>query len=363
MLYIEENEKLILPKRYHLNHNICVIIHDLIAEILKLNSYKDLRATSINLSKDEQNEIDKFNNDEVPILTWLESKGFKDEIEIVLSKQLLTRIVEDFCHFIFESLSCAKKGKMSVAYTLLRKPLTDELLLLEQLLIDRTEFIERFYYKGDSKYYDPSAGSFTTQKIKDVIKKSVDIVNHFPSLDSDLIFQLRYEKTHPNGLNWLMQHAHHIVTTDPRYKTENQNLNFVFSIDKDYKRYWDHYYYFIPYLLTYASVIIDKITFALIGAKESLRLTKELRKLIALVFWYSKGQPSQRKSSNNLLKRIGQAMAIKCPKCKSVVIPDKADFKLYLEIEQFYCPECFSPLMNSKKLLQKIKSLFPGLES
>ena len=43
-------------------------------------------------------------------------------------------VLADFVNFTFESLSCAMRGKMAVAFALLRKPFTDELLIFEQIL-------------------------------------------------------------------------------------------------------------------------------------------------------------------------------------------------------------------------------------
>ena len=68
-------------------------------------------------------------------------EGATDDPIDTLARDILQALMVDFLHFVYESLSAAKKGKISVAYALLRKPLTDMLLLLEQILVNRHEFI------------------------------------------------------------------------------------------------------------------------------------------------------------------------------------------------------------------------------
>lgn len=67
------------------------------------------------------------------------------DLELILTKHIILSITSDFINFVFESLYCAKRGKITVAYALIRKPFTDELLILEQLLYNRSDFIYRFF--------------------------------------------------------------------------------------------------------------------------------------------------------------------------------------------------------------------------
>lgn len=53
-------------------------------------------------------------------------------------------MLSDMVNFIYESIIIAQKGKMSVAYSLIRKPSKDQLCLLEQILVNQEEFFQRF---------------------------------------------------------------------------------------------------------------------------------------------------------------------------------------------------------------------------
>ncbi len=183
---------------------------------------------------------------------------------------------------MYEALRCAKKGKMTVAYALVRKPLTDELFILEQLLVDKKDFIHRFFMDGKTKGYDPSNRNIDKQ---DIIEKSLSKIFLNPIFSSEHIFEVRYDKSCEYGLNGLTNQALHIVTNDFRYKTEEQNLNFVFSTKKDIKRYLKHFYSFVPYLLIYAVSVIDGIIFSSLkdDDNQNLRYVKSLRRLVGFM--------------------------------------------------------------------------------
>ena len=139
-LYIDKGEKSNLPKKFRKVNNICAILYDQLTEIFTFENYSPLTETEITDPKMVK-EMGSLEEKDIHILDWLKEKGAVDEITLVLTKHLLMSITSDFLAFMFESLNCAKHGKMTVAYALLRKPLTDELLILEQLLIDRKDLV------------------------------------------------------------------------------------------------------------------------------------------------------------------------------------------------------------------------------
>jgi hypothetical protein len=234
MIYIEKGDKVILPREFHRRHNICVILYDFLADVINKSRYRSLTSTKIPLDNESKKIINKINKGRIHILDFLDKNERKTEIITVLTKQIFTRVLYDMTSFIYEALSCSRKGKMSVAYSLLRKPLTDELLILEQLLIDKDDFIDRFHFKGNPNFYDPSIGNFGHEKVRSIILKATEKVGIMSPLFKDLVFDLRYNKASLSGLNGMMNHAHHIVTADKNYKTEDKNLNFVFSIEEDF---------------------------------------------------------------------------------------------------------------------------------
>ena len=85
---------------------------------------------------------------------WLEANGYSQHIHGVISRHVIAALLSDFCHFVFEALSCSRKSKLTVAYSLLRKPFKDNLSYLEWLLAEPTVFINTFQHGGPEKLED-----------------------------------------------------------------------------------------------------------------------------------------------------------------------------------------------------------------
>jgi hypothetical protein len=362
MLYIKDNEKLALPKKYHNLNNISAIIYDQLAEIFVSKNYKKLKEGTFKLDKKNYLFFDELKNGEINFLDWFKANNLTDELTSVLTLHITMSVVSDFVNFIYESLSNAKRGKMTVAYALLRKPLTDELLILEQLLYDPHEFIQRFYHSGEPTDYDPSKNSIDK---KTIIRNALTKAKPNLIFTEGLIYELRYDKTSKIGLNGISNHALHIVTNDKHYKTAKQNLNFVFSNDDDATKYWNHYYHFVPYLLTYSVSIIDNIIFNFLPDKgnQNLKAIKSFKRLIGLILWSEQTEASMKKENKKLFDAIALSTKLDCENCKIQVDFSKADFILFFEAEILLCPKCFSNLLSTPKSIKKIRELVNKLSS
>lgn len=354
MIFIEAKEKVPLPKRYHKINNLCSIIYDQITEIFKGGNYCELYGTTFEPDKNTHILVEELFQDKIHTLDWFKANELNTELTTVLAKHITLSIVSDFVNFMYESLSNAKRGKMTVAYALLRKPLLDELLILEQLLYDPYDFIERFYHSGDPNGYDPSIQNLDRRKI---IRNALNVAKPNVIFTEDLIYDLRYNKSCAQGINGYANHALHIVTRDKNYKTENQNLNFVFSVDGDIEEYWDHYYHFVPYLLMYSVSIIDNIIFQYLPDEnnQNLKAVKSFRRLVGLVLWTERSKQNMKKTSKKMFNAFSECIKLYCLKCKKQIKFSKPDFEIFFETEYLICPMCFKNLLTSKESIKPIK--------
>lgn len=359
-LYIQDDEKTTLPKKYRKVNNICAILYDQLTEIYKLENYELLSHTDV-IRPEFEKMKEEFESEEIHVLDWLKDNGAIDEITEVLTKHLVMSITSDFINFMYESLRCAKNGKMTVAYSLLRKPLTDELLILEQLLVDKQDFIHRFFIDGKIKGYDPSPKNKNIDK-QSLINKAVKKLFLNPILMPDYIHEVRYDKSCNYGLSGLTNQAIHIVTNDSNYRTEEQNLNFVFSTEDDIKSYRKHYYTFVPYLLIYAISVIDGIIFDLLkdDDNQNLRHVKALRRLTGFMLLNKHTKTIDKKSIDGIFKIIGDGMPKKCHICKNINTIERADFELFFETEALVCQKCFNNYLSTPESVQSIKKFFSG---
>ena len=355
-LSIGENEKVLIPKKYHKINDLCAVIYDQLVEIYHGENYENLSKTDINFENNPA-LFKEFKKSKLNPLDWLQKHGLNKEIEIILTKEILRAVCSDFINFIFESMHCAKIGKMTVAYALLRKPFTDELLILEQLLLDRKEFIKRFYFSGNPKDYDPSDRNLDKKSIIDnaIEKLRIPIIT-----SGEFIYNLRYNKEYEAGINGITNHALHIVTKDKRYMTQNQNLNFVFSNNEDMDRYYEHYYNLIPFLLIYSVAIIDELVFSLLEDEDNknVKTVKEFRRFIGLMLFTEYVGINEKKDNKALIDTITKNLIFECPKCGNVNQIERADLELFFETETFICSKCISNLLTTKESVRKLEKAF-----
>jgi len=354
MLEITKGEKTVLPEKYHEVNNILAHLYDLLTEICSDEYYLKLKSTEISFNGNEGLRVDLSDKTQ-NALDSLKKNGKNIELEEFLTKHLVIRVLTDILNFIYEAINTAKKGKMSVAYALLRKPFTDELLILEQLLANKEDFLKRFFHDGNVKGYDPSDRSIDILKI---IEASIESLNFNGTYTADLIYKLRYDKSIAGGINGITNQALHIVTTDPNYRTENQNLNFVFSNIEDTNCQWEHFYFAVPILLMYTSAVADKIVFQYLDDTENRLTFKNLKRLLAYFNIYTKSRPSYQEQ---FYKELSDSVLKECPCCTNLNKFIEADFKLFFYAGIFLCSKCFNVLTFDKLDLDKLNKMMFSL--
>jgi phage FluMu protein Com len=356
ILAIEENEEIPLPKKYHKINNLCAIIYDQLTELYTEENYKDLNSTVVNFKKG-QSKVNELKKKKINPLEWLEENELTDDIEIIVSKQILMAVTSDFINFVFESLYTAKRGKMTIAYALLRKPITDLLFILEQLLVDRKEFIHRFYHIGEPKEYDPSNRKIDKLAI---IEKAIEKIRIGNLFSGEYIYDLRYNKEFDIGFNGLTNQAIHIVTNDRNYKTEEQNLNFVFSNKENTESYFEHYYNLVPYLLIYSVSVIDEIVFEILkdSDNQKLKIVKEFRRLIAMLLSTEYIGIRTKKNNKEIFSLIKDKIKIKCPNCENINSIERADCELFFETEILLCTSCLQNILITDESIESINNFW-----
>lgn len=241
-----------LPIKYKELHNLCFYLHDILVQVVTEGEKKKLFDTVIKFKKN--NDVKKF-QDSNDTLEWLINNGYKEEFKSIVIKRVLIAIISDYCHYIFEALKCSEKSKLAITYTLLRKPLKDNLLFFEWIMTNRNGFLENF--QKDSNFY--AIDKIDSTKKKMFIECSVNQVNYCETFNADFIYNIRYSKRIVYSLERLWNMANHIATTSEYYKTESLNLNFVFSGPDSEESQWNYLYVVLPYLLFYTVEVIQVV--------------------------------------------------------------------------------------------------------
>lgn len=355
MLLIAENENSVLPKEFHLINDICAIIYDQLTDLLANSSYDQyFKHTAFTINPELHQSIEDLSNGNTHILDWLAQNNMNDEVCTTLTKHVSLSILSDFVNFLYESLSCAKKGKITVAYSLLRKPFTDELLILEQLLSNKEDFIQKFFYNGNPEHYDPASRSIKrNKKERDVIENAIQKLTLDRFLSPEIIYNIRYDKSFANGMNGISNKALHIVTTDNNYKTLNQNLNFIFSSSPGYyEKHCEHFYFFAPILLIYSAAIADELLFQYLPEEghKTEKILRAFKRFIAYSFLHDKGDET-------LLDTLAQVLRYQCEDCNHNKDIDKADYELFLRTGLFVCDKCFQPAKFTTESIDVLREL------
>jgi len=133
-----------IPKEYLFAHEYCFFLHDILASIVVEGEKERLFHYQFNLKNpDHAKQLDGKSGEE--LVKWMEQNGYEAELYEANKRQICVALLSDFCHFIYEALECSQKGKLTVTFALLRKPLKENLFYLEWLLADSSDFTQRFH--------------------------------------------------------------------------------------------------------------------------------------------------------------------------------------------------------------------------
>lgn len=242
-----------LPKEFEDAHNACLYIHDVMVEFIRSGEQQNAFNKTFEFS---QEEIDSLESSDLHILDWLQKNNKHDERAIVVRSMVLPAVLSDMLHCIFEALSASKKGKMAVAYMLLRKPLQESLYLLESMALDETDFVNKL--STDPLFLRPKNGGGPeghALRISKVLSK----IGLDEAIDSQYISELRYDKKSDDSFDGVCNHAMHLFTEHKAIKTELLNINFVFSKGKQIYTQQRYLYTRLPYLLYYTYHLFEHI--------------------------------------------------------------------------------------------------------
>ncbi|WDE00342.1 hypothetical protein [Thalassomonas actiniarum] len=260
-------------------HDLCFLNHDILVELLRSGEKNKIFHQQINFLSEEDKKLLEQSND---IFEWFELTGRKLEYVETLRRTVFQALLSDFLHFIYESLSCSRKEKLTVAYALLRKPIQENLLLLEIMAIDINDFSNKLTENPlalRAKNYGGIEGH--TKRIQSVLK----VLGEEERFNADYLAQLRYQKSE-DGFDGICNKSMHLFTEHKKIKTENMNINQIFSGSESKQTQWHFLYSRLPYLIFYARRLIEHICGTFSKTDPSYLNNIEYRVMAATILWY-----------------------------------------------------------------------------
>lgn len=336
-LFITEFDNPILPDDYHFAHNVAVRLYDDLVWLLDNKTIQKKLNVQINFKENDK----RPSENEKDIFKWLEKNNRQKELDEIISKHTTFALISDICHFVYESLNSAKKVKMTVAYSLIRKPFLENLLIIEQLLVNEKEFLLKF--EANPENFDP--GKLKDDEKRELIKNSLSKIDS-SFLTEDIIFDLRFNKKSSSSFYAISYLATHLVTTrHPDFKTNSNNLNLIFSGNEEWESQLYHYYFFVPFMLFYASEVIDKY---LVQKKViTLKIYKKRRfyRIIGQLLCHDSRDKKSIKGNSSAAK-LAKHVKVKCESCNKTNQLYKTDFFSLINNNYILCKYCLIDLYS-----------------
>lgn len=319
----------VLPKEFRFSHDFAFFLHDMLAGVIVEGEKAGIFDVHFEFeSEDEAAAFGSLKGEE--LWEWLATNDKTSHYELIY-KQICVALLSDFCHFVYEGLQCSKKGKLSVAYSLLRKPFKDNLLVFEWLLADPTDFIKKFY-REDPSIYAPQ--KLSAERKLEIISSALQKTNSCKSFEAEFIYDLRYNRTANYGLAGAWDKATHLVTTFEQIKTTPQNFNFVFRSREAEHSQWKSLYTSIPYLLFYTVAVVEAFvaTFATRANAEDDMIP--VRAGVGFALWVKSMKPEKSRFSDFA------DVVFDCPHCNRRIRLGGRNMRSFYEKNEIKCHSC-----------------------
>lgn len=311
----------VLPEEFHDRHKLLLYYQDYLLNLLKIADEKNLSDIKVQLSEPLEENVD--------LLDYL-MENKREEGHHVVSSHLFFSLLRDFAMYMGESFNCIERGKVSVAYSISRKPIKDSVFYFCMLLNNQEDMIYKVYY-GEPKEIDVTQKSISEKK--QTIKEASEIIGS-PEF-ADIVYDFIYSKGTQTGLNRIWDQSLHLITGNNHYPTKKQNFNFIFADDEIWFDYWRYFYIAIPSIMRFSIEVIvklfEKITNPTQEIKEVNKLLRDFKFLI-----HSKEENDK---EITLLKSMLSHLTAVCDECGEEI---KIDERIYevVNSNSYKCPRC-----------------------
>jgi hypothetical protein len=324
----------------HLGFYFTNIIGNLYNELYKENTIKREW-----FNEKDRVEFDKLGGPEIYELLKVKQP---EQFDKFIKHTVTTALIKDFLDYMAMSIKAIDENKVTVAYSLLRKALLDDLFHLEFILARSEEYFTNFNY--DIAQLDPRHDKI---KLKKAINTEATKLIKLEYYD-DVLQEYRWGKN-DNIIN-LCDKSHHLVTTKKTNATGNAYLNFVFLNREpiNFESHIEYIYKIIIYNLYYSYDLISyiakmyNIKSEFIYNIRNLAVLEEFSRII-----------NNDKSKSVLLKEIKNHWY--CEICKADIgLKTRQEFKDFIYRGITQCKECGSVCIMDRVLscyLEEVKTL------
>lgn len=165
------------------SYNYLILCHNTMLSLVKRANRKDWHNIKLPL---KQGDEELLNNHDIE---YLRLHGYKEEISSFYYRHMFFSVWADYLDYTYEANIAASKMKASIAYSLLRKPLKDNLYFLEVLENKGVEFIYEFLDKSIDEFSIDKIDAETKRNTIYEVSKDV-----FSESYGEILYNIRYSK-------------------------------------------------------------------------------------------------------------------------------------------------------------------------
>ncbi|MFZ0943437.1 MAG: hypothetical protein WB930_12630 [Syntrophobacteraceae bacterium] len=327
---LAENRLALIPPRHWKTHEFCFFLHDNLVRLLVEYESSGAHEWVSEAFKRVKADLG-VDADGIDMLSFMKEHNLIEPYRHHLISHLVLALTSDMLHFLYEALSCFEKRKFSVAYSLLRKPLKENLLFLSWLLGNKDDFLERFAANN----YQTLNGVGKDKQIE-ILAAAIQRLATAEAFDASLIRDIIYSKSDSSGFEPIWQRATHLITSQGELlKTEDYTINFIFE-SSSFDHYFDLLYSKLPYLLIFVTqVTIECFNLILkVNEKTFSHLVITTMGCYEALFLRGRAQPIARLLNKSL------EPFLKCIHCGAPLRIDRRNAPaLYLD-EHMRCKSC-----------------------
>lgn len=245
----ERFDFLYLPEKFHRAHKACEFLLYQIEDFIIKDSFKGLKFQTLQF--DEEPEFFKGEH----ILDYLNRTQQNDKHDEIITSNILSAIVADTCQFLQIALFASMQKRLTVTFSLIRKPFVHNLLVILRLYFT-SDFLDKF---NKDQNFDTTG--INQEDIQELLKISEGVL-FSKSIKATDIYNIVFNPTASDSIVNMSNKALHPSTTrNKNNRTEIQNINFVFSTSQSLETKWDYIYRKLPLLFLYLNEVLEFIVF------------------------------------------------------------------------------------------------------
>lgn len=326
-----------IPEEFRFAHDYCLYLHDLLVGFIRYGEQEGKFTTHITPREGHATELAGISGER--LFEWLEKEGYSEALGEIYLKLVFPGLLSDFCHFMFEALSCSSKQKLTVAYALLRKPLRENLFYMEWLLADPETFINTLHNEDPAELALKKVA--TRENAVSMMRRTISRLVHPDVFDAEFLYDLRFNKQAEFGFELMWNRALHLITTMRHVATKRQNLNFIFSNEEDTYSQWKRIYTSLPFLLFYAVEICEVLMVLIVKTPVPELAESVFHRALGFILssHYMNELNDPRSSEDQSLSDLSE-LELECPKCQKTIAPEVARLRRLFDRGKLRCPHC-----------------------